>query len=103
GSLGVRAEGRLMSANGRPFQTFGGDHLYTTPFEKAAALLESICNNHPFVDGNKRTALVAAAFLLHKHDVEIYVPVEAGESFMLAVAQGQHDARSIARWLEQWA
>jgi death-on-curing protein len=103
GSLGLRDEGGLMSAIGRPFQTFGGDDLNPTVFEKAGALLESLCNNHPFVDGNKRTALVAAAYLLHKNGIEIEVPNESGEAFMLEVAQGHHDARAIARWLEQLA
>jgi death-on-curing protein len=102
GSLGVRDEGGLLSAIARPFQTFGGDDLYPTPFEKAAALLESICNNHPFVDGNKRTALVAAAYLLYRSGIEIDVPAEEGETFMLSVAQGRCDVPEIRAQLERW-
>jgi death-on-curing protein len=103
GKLGLRDEGGLLSAIARPFQTFGGDDLYATSFLKAAALLHSLCNNHPFVDGNKRTALVAAAFLLHKEGVELDVPVEEGEVFMLRVAQGEHDVESIAEQVERWS
>jgi death-on-curing protein len=55
GSHGVRDEGLLESAIARHFQTFGGDDLYPSTFEKAAALCESLIVNHPFVDGNKRT------------------------------------------------
>lgn len=96
GSLGVRDESGLASALAKPWQTFGGDDLYPSIFEKAAALLDSICNNHPFVDGNKRTALVAAAYLLHHEGIGVEIPTEDGEPFMLDVAQG--------RWaqLEAW-
>jgi death-on-curing protein len=102
GSLGVRDEGGLPSALARPFQTFGGQDLYPTVFDKAGALLHSVCNNHPFVDGNKRTAIVGAAYLLHRDGIEIHVPLEAGEAFMLEVAQGRHDVPAIAERLKGW-
>jgi death-on-curing protein len=44
----------LISALKRPFQTFNGKDLYSTPQSKAAAIIESILINHPFIDGNKR-------------------------------------------------
>lgn len=59
GADGVRDEGLLESAIARPYQTFGGDDLYQTVYEKAAAMMESIIINHPFVDGNKRTGFLA--------------------------------------------
>ncbi len=102
GSLGLRDENGLLSALGRPFHTWEGKDLYPSSFEKAAALLEAICINHPFVDGNKRTALVAAAYLLRKHDAHLAVPTEEGECFMLEVAQGQHDVQVIAEQLKAW-
>lgn len=52
GLNGVRDEGALESAITRPYQTFGGEDLYKTCFEKAAAIAESIIMNHPFIDGN---------------------------------------------------
>lgn len=55
GSNGLREESSLESAVSRPYQTFGGDELYLSVYEKAAAIGESIIMNHPFVDGNKRT------------------------------------------------
>lgn len=102
GSFGVRDEGGLQSAIARPFQTFGGDDLYPTDFLRAAALLHSICNNHPFIDGNKRTALLGAAFLLHTVGVELEIPVDDGERFMLDVAQGAGSVEEIAQTLERW-
>jgi death on curing protein len=57
GSNGIRDIGGLESAIARPYQTFGAKDLYPTCFEKAAAIGESIIMNHPFIDGNKRTAM----------------------------------------------
>jgi len=58
GSSGVRDEGLLLAAINRPFQTFDQQELYETPADKAAAIFESLIINHPFMDGNKRTAYV---------------------------------------------
>ena len=58
GSSGVRDEGLLLAAINRPFQTFYQQELYETPADKAAAIFESLIINHPFMDGNKRTAYV---------------------------------------------
>ncbi|MFZ1396315.1 MAG: Fic family protein, partial [Candidatus Promineifilaceae bacterium] len=55
GSAGIRAIGGLESALAQPRMTFDGQELYPTLAEKAAALGFSIIQNHPFVDGNKRT------------------------------------------------
>ena len=64
GSEGVRHLDSLRAAAARPWGTsFGRDH-FPTPFDKAAALAESIIRRHPFIDGNKRTAMYAAAYLL---------------------------------------
>lgn len=53
GSKGIRDKGVLQSALSRPFQTFEQKDLYPNPEDKAAAILESIIVNHPFIDGNK--------------------------------------------------
>jgi death-on-curing protein len=58
GSEGIRDIGLLESALARPFQTFDGADLYPDVIEKAAALIQSLLNNHPFVDGNKRIGYV---------------------------------------------
>ena len=63
GSHGVRDKSSLNSAINRPFATFDQQELYPEPMDKAAAILESIVTNHPFIDGNKRTGYVLARLL----------------------------------------
>ncbi len=64
GSLGIRDEGLLESALAQPQASFFGNLLHSTIQKQAAAYLYHICKNHPFIDGNKRTALgVMEAFL----------------------------------------
>jgi death-on-curing protein len=64
GSPGLRDLGLMKSALGMPETTFEGEFLHGTLFEKAAAYLFHIARNHPFVDGNKRTALMCALVFL---------------------------------------
>jgi death-on-curing protein len=54
----------LLSALGRPQATFDGNDLYSDQFSKAASLMDSLIRNHPFVDGNKRTAITVAALFM---------------------------------------
>jgi death-on-curing protein len=71
GSFGVRDKSLLESAINRPFSTFDNSDLYPTPIEKAAAILESILINHPFIDGNKRTGYVLARLILLENGLDI--------------------------------
>jgi death on curing protein len=71
GSIGIRDLGLLASAIGMPSSTFGGQFLHETLPEMAAAYLFHIAKNHPFVDGNKRTALATALGFLWMNDFEI--------------------------------
>jgi death on curing protein len=64
GAKGIRDHGSLDAVLSRPYQTFDGLELYPHPVEKAAAIFESIISNHPFVDGNKRTAYVLMRLIL---------------------------------------
>jgi death-on-curing protein len=59
GSKGVKDRGLLESAVGRPYQTVFGQDAYPTLTEKATALFHSLISNHPFHDGNKRTAILS--------------------------------------------
>lgn len=67
--------------------------------ERAAFLLRGIAQDHPFVDGNKRTAFSAAALLLERNSVTLDARPEEVVAFMLEVAQGWHTVGSIAAWL----
>jgi death-on-curing family protein len=64
GALGVKNRGLLESAVGRPFQSAFGQDIYPNVVHKAAALFHSLVSNHPFHDGNKRTAVVAVEHFL---------------------------------------
>jgi death-on-curing protein len=103
GSPGLRDEGALKSALARPRATFGGQPLFPTLPEKAAALLESLCLNHPFVDGNKRVAYAAAGLYLEVNGWRLQAETEDAVSFMLEVAAGKRSKEEIRIWLEQHA
>ncbi len=60
GTLGLRDAAMLHAAVVRPFATFGGEPLYASDLEKAAALFHSLIKSHPFLDGTERTAFLAA-------------------------------------------
>jgi len=103
GSPGIRDEGALKSALARPRSTFGGQPLYPTLLEKAAALLESLCLNHPFVDGNKRVAYAATGLFLELNGWRLQADAEDAVPFMLEVAGGKRSKEEIRIWLEQHA
>ena len=101
GEHGVRDLGLLQSAVARPGATFDGDELYSDLYHKAAALMESLITNHPFVDGNKRTGFTAAAMFLRLNGSLLITSNEGVESFVLSIAKGEETVESIAEWLEQ--
>jgi death-on-curing protein len=88
GSPGLRDKALLESAIAAPQATFGGDPIMTDRIEVAAAYLYYLCNNHPFVDGNKRTALAACLVFLSENDglINDELEVDAWESLVLDVA-----------------
>jgi death-on-curing protein len=101
GSTGVRDRGALESAVAQPQMTFAGEDLYPTVVEKAAALGFSITMNHPFVDGNKRTAHAAMEVFLVLNGFEINASVDNQEAVMLALAAGNLRREAFVEWLEQ--
>lgn len=101
GRDGVRDYFLLDSALERPKATFGGEDLYPSIFGKAAALIQSLILNHPFDDGNKRTALAACALLLHLNGNEIKLPVKDSIEFTLNVDNHSLSLEQIAAWLEK--
>lgn len=68
GTTGVRDLGLLESAIAMPRQSFGGTYAHAFPFGMAAAYLFHICANHPFLDGNKRTAFSTTVAFLRLND-----------------------------------
>jgi death-on-curing protein len=96
GLAGIRDEALLESAAAAPQATMMGRPLISDPLEIAAAYLFYICRNHPFLDGNKRTALASGLVFLAENDllsVEV-LPLNEWEAFVLDVAAGTLD-RSV--------
>lgn len=100
GTAGVRDSGSLESAIAQPMMTFGGEDLYPTLVDKAAALGFSLVMNHPFVDGNKRTGHAAMETFLVMNDLEIFAPVDEQEVVILSLAAGSLDREEFTKWLE---
>ncbi len=100
GVHGVTNPGALESALLRPFTSFEGQELFPTPWSKIAALIHSLIAFHPFADGNKRTALVAADVCLRLNGYRLS-PSKAIEPFFWAVARGEKSIAEITAWIEQ--
>ncbi|AOQ24668.1 hypothetical protein MTAT_20130 [Moorella thermoacetica] len=96
----IRDESLLESAVLVPLATFGGRDLYPDLLTKVAVLLERLTNNHPFVDGNKRTAFVAAATVLKDNGLDLRASQQEVVEFMLAVAEGRLEFKNIKGWIE---
>lgn len=101
GSHGVRDESSLNSAINRPFATFDQQELYPEPVDKAAAILESIVTNHPFIDGNKRTGYVIARLFLLKSGLDIKATQEEKYEMVIAVSKGEWKFDQIKDWITQ--
>ena len=99
GSHGIRDMTSLDSALARPFQTFGNDDLYPTSIHKAAALIESLLINHPFVDGNKRTGYVLMRIFLINNGLDINATQEDKYIFVINIASGKTKFEEILDWL----
>jgi death-on-curing protein len=103
GTKEIRDHNLLLSAINRPFQTFDGKELYPGPFEKAAALGESLIINHPFVDGNKRTAFLAMIALLKEYGKELSVKENEIYNFIIKMSTGEKRFEEILAWLKSKA
>ncbi|HUC87711.1 MAG TPA: type II toxin-antitoxin system death-on-curing family toxin [Candidatus Binatia bacterium] len=100
GSHGVRDEGRLKSVVAAPKQTVFGEEQYSTIFDKAAVYLRNIIGDHPFSDGNKRTAVTVCGIFLMRNGVVIGADPKDLENFTIEVATRHLSIKEIADWLE---
>jgi death-on-curing protein len=99
GSHGIRDLGLLESAVARPQATFEGKDLYADIFHKAAALMESLIGNHPFVDGNKRTGISAAVLFLRINGYKLTASTSDLEAQTLRVVTEDTPIEELAAWL----
>ncbi len=97
GSPEIRDQGLLESAIAQPMATFGDQDLHPDVFDKAAAYLFHICSNHPFVDGNKRTALASSLVFLELNGIVIEDPEELLYEIVIQVATGGSSKETIAQ------
>lgn len=101
GSSGIRDFGGLSSALDRPFQTFASRELYPGTLEKAAALIESILINHPFVDGNKRSGYALTRLFLLSNKIDFTAAEELKYKFVIDIAAGKIRFEEILTWLQK--
>jgi death on curing protein len=100
GAEGILDSEALEAAAARPWQSFGGEDAFPSPFDKAAAICESIIQRHPFVKGNKRTAVSAAAYLLSTFGLELNATPTELENMAVELAKGEMDVADISAWFE---
>ena len=101
GPDGIRDQGMLESALGRPINkfTYGETDLATL----AAAYAFGIARNHPFVDGNKRAAFGAIIVFLGLNDIDFLVPPESATAMILSLAAGEVNEDGLTRWIrDNW-
>jgi len=99
GKVGVRDQKLLESALSRPYQTFDKKELYKSPIEKAASLIESLINNHPFIDGNKRFGYVAMRLTLLEYGLDINATQTEKYEFVISIAKGDLKFEGICSWI----
>ena len=98
GAHGIHDLAMLLSALGRPQATFDGNDLCSN----AASLMDSLIRDHPFVDGNKRIAIAAAALFMQMNGYSLVVTNEEMANFVLECAQSKVTLEEITAWLRQF-
>jgi death-on-curing protein len=101
GAKGMRDEGLLESAVARPYQTFGGVDLYPAAHEKAAAIMESLITDHPFVDGNKRTGFLGMFAIFTKENIKLTATDNVIYKFTIMVSTGEIKFDDMVIWLKE--
>ena len=97
----VRDFSLLHSSAERAKATFAGKDLYPTVFAKAAAYMHSICLNHPFTDGNKRTSFAVAHKFLWNNGFHLKVNKAEAVRFMTSLDDERFEIKGIVTWLQK--
>lgn len=101
GHPGLRDEGLLDSALAQPQATMFEEDLHQDILEMAAAYAYHLCQNHVFIDGNKRIALVVLDTFLQLNGWEITAGERTVYSLMLELADGNINKTQLAQWLRE--
>lgn len=100
GLPGIRDKGLLISAVEMPRASMFGEYLHKTIYDKAAAYLFHLVQNHPFNDGNKRTGALTTILFLEENGIKIAFSDESYEEFVINIAKGQKNKEEIAYFLK---
>lgn len=100
GTAGVRDKGLLDSALAQPQATFGGELLHPTIHEQAAAYLYHLAMNHPFIDGNKRTAFAIMDTFITLNGYTLNLSQEQAYNLVIQVVQKQISKEELSAFLE---
>ena len=100
GTNGVRDEGLLDSALAQPQATFGGELLHPTIGEQATAYLYHLAMNHPFIDGNKRTAFAVMLTFITLNGYSLNLSAEEAYNLVIRVVQRQISKEELSAFLE---
>ncbi len=101
GSQGIRDIDLLKSAVAMPEMSYAGIMLHKDIYEMAAAYLFHIAENHPFIDGNKRTGAMAALVFLDINEIDFNASDEDFTEMVLRVASGKMQKHEIAEFLKR--
>ena len=103
GAAGIRGMGLLDSAVAQPQTTFQGNYLHSNLFQMASAYAFHIAENQPFIDGNKRTALIAALTFLELNGVTVIDDSNELYLAMMSVADGSWNKNDLAELFNKLA
>ena len=101
GSTGLRDLGRLEAAIATQTQNVFGEELYPSAIDKAAAMIRAIIADHPFVDGNKRTAMLTGLTFLELNGHSFIAKNGEIEDFGVRIATDHIDIPNISTWLRE--
>jgi len=101
GAHGVRDEKRLLSVTEAPKQAVFGQEQYSSIHEKAAVYLRNLISDHPFIDGNKRTAVTVAAIFLGRNGYVLTSTPQQLENFAVKIATNKLELTAITAWLKK--
>jgi death on curing protein len=100
GSHGVREENRLKSVVEAPKQMVFGKEQYPSAYEKAAVYARNIIGDHPFSDGNKRTAITVCGIFLMRNGKKLTATPKDLEDLAIKIAINHLEVKEIADWLK---
>jgi len=99
GLKGLRDRSLLESSIANPMTTVFGQEMYPTVFDKASCYLFSISRNHPFLDGNKRTASMSSIIFLRSNDKVVEYEEDEFLEFVIFVAEGKQSREQVSSYL----